>query len=499
MKGKILVLILNLFVCTSIFSAEEKSDLQTRAESEAKKGNIANARSLFIRALDDYFGKGMIQQGVECGTKATALYYKENLYKEAFELLRHIDQGVYAARLSESQIAALRYYTVKERMQMYIKLRKSDKAKEQLEIMEKHVNLANDDNLQNDLLYNKAIYYFTFGQNTQGNAVFKEMASRLTAQKDYEKVDEVYQTLIANGRKSNNASLVAQSYSSYMVWKDSVNALKAADEVKALNQKISDNENVIAEKDDSLATSRHIIIALCVFAAILAAVLLLGAIVLLRFVFLTRKQKNIIKTMKENNELKVQFINNISSHLQPTLQKLDQQKKEVKALIKFTEDIQLLSTLENSLDKKAEFEETAIQPFCEQLMEKIKDKVKADVELILNVPKMTIKINTEYVSHILLHILNNAAVYTPAEGHIRLEFKKRGAHTHQFIVTNTGSDIPSEKQEDIFKPFLYIHDLTDGDGLGLPICKQMALKMDGDLKIDPEFCKGTRFVLSLHD
>ena len=41
-------------------------------------------------------------------------------------------------------------------------------------------------------------------------------------------------------------------------------------------------------------------------------------------------------------------------------------------------------------------------------------------------------------------------------------------------------------------------DLTQGDGLGLPICKQMALKMNGDLTISEEFTKGTRFVLELH-
>ena len=50
----------------------------------------------------------------------------------------------------------------------------------------------------------------------------------------------------------------------------------------------------------------------------------------------------------------------------------------------------------------------------------------------------------------------------------------------------------------MFKPFLEIHDLTEGDGLGLPICKQMALKMNGDLEIDPQFTKGTRFILDLH-
>jgi signal transduction histidine kinase len=131
-------------------------------------------------------------------------------------------------------------------------------------------------------------------------------------------------------------------------------------------------------------------------------------------------------------------------------------------------------------------------------MNQIRDKVKKDVVLHVNAPKMSADINKTYVSHLLLHLLNNAAEYTPEEGTISLEFKKRSAHTLQFLVSNTGSAIPEEKRDDIFKPFLEIRDLTKGDGLGLPICKQMALKMNGDLEIDQEFAKGVRFVLDLH-
>ena len=130
-------------------------------------------------------------------------------------------------------------------------------------------------------------------------------------------------------------------------------------------------------------------------------------------------------------------------------------------------------------------------------MDQIRDKVKSNVTLTVNAQKMSAKINKEYVSHIILHLLNNAAEYTPQGGTIWLEFKKRGPHTHQFLVADTGSGIPEEKREDVFKPFLEIKDLTTGDGLGLPICKQMALKMDGDLEIDGAFTKGTRFVLNL--
>ena len=43
-----------------------------------------------------------------------------------------------------------------------------------------------------------------------------------------------------------------------------------------------------------------------------------------------------------------------------------------------------------------------------------------------------------------------------------MDFKKRGAHKFQFIVSNTGPVIPEEKREDVFKPFLEVKDLTTG-------------------------------------
>ena len=381
---------------------------------------------------------------------------------------------------------------------MYIKLRKSESAKDQLNIMESQASQSGDEDIKNDLLYTKAIYYYTFGMNAQGNAVFKEMANKLTASKEYGKVDEVYQTLIANGRKSNNANMVAQSYSNYIAWKDSTDALKHADEISALKKQIADNEATIADKDSSLSTRWFFIIGLCILAAALAAALVIGAIILMRFILLDRKQKKTIRLANESNALKAKFISNISAQLEPTFKKLDSKQPEVKALLEFSNHIQTLSELENRDSSEIELEDTPVPAFCESLMDQIRDKVKSEVNLTVNASNMSAKINKEYVSHILLHLLNNAALYTPAEGTISLEFKKRGPHSYQFLVSDTGSGIPEEKREDIFKPFLEIRDLTTGDGLGLPICKQMALKMNGDLDIDPKFTKGTRFVLDLH-
>jgi signal transduction histidine kinase len=171
---------------------------------------------------------------------------------------------------------------------------------------------------------------------------------------------------------------------------------------------------------------------------------------------------------------------------------------EVKALLDFSDHVKTLSDLENASEDSIVLEDVPIQQFSEEMMDQIRDKVKKDVHLTVNAPKMTATINKEYVSHILLHLLNNAAIYTPEGGSISLDFKKRSPHTYQYLISDTGEGIPEEKREDIFKPFLEIRDLTTGDGLGLPICKQMALKMKGDLEVDPAFTKGTRFILDLH-
>ena len=106
--------------------------------------------------------------------------------------------------------------------------------------------------------------------------------------------------------------------------------------------------------------------------------------------------------------------------------------------------------------------------------------------------------NPEQLERILLHLLENAAEYTPAGGKIWLDFKKRGAHTHQFIVSDTGCGVPEEQRENIFKPFTEVKDLTLGDGLGLPICSLIATKMNGSLTLDTGYSKGARFVLELH-
>lgn len=422
-----------------------------------------------------------------------------NEYKEAFESLRNAESALYGEeRAGGKKMPEVRYNITKERIQMYIKLRNSKRAKEQLERLEEQTKTIENDSIANDLLYTQANVYYTFGESTKGDACINKLIEKYKAAKQYDEIDKCYQTIIGIARRAGNASFMARTYEKYMLWNDSVQALKAQDNLDALQQKYDESLQTITEKDDKLSSKQYIIIALCVLLLILAAALVVGAIVLLRFIVLSRKQKKIIQTAKEHNELKTKFIQNISSQMGPTLNNLPQHLAEVKALHAFADHIQEMSELESTIDEPFEMENKNILTFCESVMAKIADKTQLDVTCTVNAPKLSAPINVEHLERVILHLLENAAKYTPEGGKIILDFKKRGAHTHQFIVTDTGCGIAEEQRENLFKPFAQVKELTQGDGLGLPICALIATKMNGSLSLDSSYTKGTRFVLELH-
>lgn len=493
------VFLVTLCFYDQTYAQSRADELMKQAQESLASKEYIKARYLFLQAYNAFSTQDKYEKAVECGINASALYHRENYYKEAFELLRTSDLVVETGEQKTGKaMPALRFRIGKERLQMYINLKNPARAKEQLTRLEETAKASRNDSLNNDLLYTQANYYYTFGMNAQGDAATNRLIGQYKEQKNFSKVDECYKTLIDIARKANNAPLVARTYDKFIVWTDSVRALTAQDELNVLKRKYDETLTTIQDKDSSLSVKQGIIIGLCVLAAILAVALVLGAIVLLRFIVLTRKQKKSIQIANEHNELKTKFIQNISSQMEPTLDTLDSSSLGVQALRTFSTHIQELSDLENTLAEPYEMQEKNVSTFCESIMDKIKGKTKDDVTITVNAPKLNVKINPEQLERILLHLLENAAEYTPAGGKIWLEFKKRGAHTHQFIISDTGCGIPEEQRENIFKPFTEVKDLTLGDGLGLPICSLIATKMNGSLTLDGSYNKGARFVLELH-
>ena len=480
--------------------AQSQADNHMKMAKEAlAKKEYTTARSLFLHAYNGFAASSQYEKATECAVQTAALYHRENYYKEAFDLLRGADQQILLCEQNTHQShPELRYSTTKERLQMYTKMRKAANAKEQLTRLEDLAQASNVDSLKKDILYTQANHYYTFGMPAKGDEAINMLIKEYKDAKQYDKVIDTYRTLIGLARRNGNAAMTSRSYEQYIMWKDSVKILKANDEIAALKKECTDKQAVIDDKDSTLSGRQYIIIGLCILAAILAGVLVFGAVVLMRFILLTRKQKKAIEVANEHNEMKTGFIRNISAQISPTLNKLDASHPAVKALNGFISHIEEMSELELHLTDPYEKQEKNIANFCEGIAKQLDGKTREGVNLVVNAPKLSMSINPEMVEHILLHLLGNAAFYTPANGKITLEYKKRGAHTHQFIVSDTGCGIAEEKRANLFKPFAEVKDLTEGDGLGLPICALMATRMNGTLSLDESYSKGARFILELH-
>ena len=316
----------------------------------------------------------------------------------------------------------------------------------------------------------------------------------------------------ALSEQTNSAKLTTQMYEGYMLWSDSINAIGTRNEISALQQKLDNALSESSVKEDRLTYRMFIIMGVGILLAIITVLFILLFINQMRLKASNHRYKKKIKIANEFSEQKTQFIHNISSQIEPSLNQysmiaeqlpsslnVERQKllAETNALKEFTAHIDEISTLETTINEPYEIGTISVKEFCEEIVTKITPLVKPDVTLTGDAPKLQVKGNKEQLEKALLHLLYNAAYYT-TEGSIRLEFKKRGAHTYQFIVTDTGCGIAEEQREDLFKPFKKIDDLTQGDGLGLPICNLIATKLNGNLTLDTSYKKGCRFIVELH-
>mgnify|MGYP000674204061 CR=1 FL=1 len=92
-----------------------------QAQENLTKKEYIKARYLFLQAYNAFATQDKYAQAVECGVNASALYHRENYYKEAFELLRGAEQVVATGEQKTGKaMPNLRFRINKERLQMYI-------------------------------------------------------------------------------------------------------------------------------------------------------------------------------------------------------------------------------------------------------------------------------------------------------------------------------------------------------------------------------------------
>jgi len=110
----------------------------------------------------------------------------------------------------------------------------------------------------------------------------------------------------------------------------------------------------------------------------------------------------------------------------------------------------------------------------------------------------------------LVLLLDNAMKFThPAEASGGVDAVTEKAHamlrltldsqssTINFIVEDTGIGVPPEESEHIFEEFVQLDKYYDGTGIGLTVARSLARRLGGDIRLDPDYAPGARFVYTL--
>jgi signal transduction histidine kinase len=103
---------------------------------------------------------------------------------------------------------------------------------------------------------------------------------------------------------------------------------------------------------------------------------------------------------------------------------------------------------------------------------------------------------------ILVNLLSNAIKFTPSGGKVGIDVARPGGDLLDVTVWDTGIGVDEDERKRVFEPFYQVpgaglHDGPEGAGLGLAISRELAQKMGGDILLQSEPGKGSRFTVRL--
>ncbi len=105
--------------------------------------------------------------------------------------------------------------------------------------------------------------------------------------------------------------------------------------------------------------------------------------------------------------------------------------------------------------------------------------------------------DTRRVQQVLVNFFTNAFKHTKkGEIHINCSLKENPEYI-TFSVADTGDGVPADQAEAIFERFTKLDNFQQGAGLGLSICRMIAKKLGGEVKLDTSYTNGARFIFTI--
>jgi signal transduction histidine kinase len=144
--------------------------------------------------------------------------------------------------------------------------------------------------------------------------------------------------------------------------------------------------------------------------------------------------------------------------------------------------------------------ETDLRELAVATFERVQAGAGEDLGWSLDVPDSPVCVSgdRDALTQAIATLLDNAAKYTPAGGHVSLTVRQTG-NAAEIAVSDTGIGIDAAHLPHIFDRFYRVEEARSagGTGLGLAIARQIAAGHGGDITVSSEPGKGSTFTLRL--
>ena len=208
---------------------------------------------------------------------------------------------------------------------------------------------------------------------------------------------------------------------------------------------------------------------------------ILGFLELLKTTDLDEEQQEYISTIELSAKNLLQIVNNILDVSKIESQKVSLELIEFRALDEFENTIEIFAT-----------------PAAQK-------KIQYTTDLSPDMPSV-LKGDILKIKEILTNLINNAIKFTPVEGEINVTIKNNGIKDNKaelyFEVKDSGIGMSEEQKNKIFEAFAQADESVTrkygGTGLGLTIVKSYIEMMGGEIKVESEINKGTKFFFTLN-
>jgi signal transduction histidine kinase/DNA-binding response OmpR family regulator len=339
-----------------------------------------------------------------------------------------------------------------------------------------------------------------------------------------ENLRDGYLFLSMNYQELDQPAMALTNYKSYKQFSDSITAQENKRQFAELTSKYeaAEKEQQISrlqeEKNEVQVNNRRVI-------ALWMLTIIVSVLILVIVILAWQKNKQLLATEKELDKIKSRFFANISHEFRTPLTLIlgplhDLIKKEESrpfhAELTLIENNarRLLTLINQILDlSKLDAGKYRLNVVRADLIAMMKRAVwsfhslaemkKIELSFDADVDALDANFDPEMVETMLNNLMSNALKFEPEGGHIKVKVQARETGKKEQVtwsVTNRGSSISAEDQDQIFNRFFQsegTQDFGKGSGIGLALVRELVELHEGSIRVESSVEYGTSFVIQL--